>query len=49
MHEYASVTLSILEYAEIYLKEQGAKYARILYVFDAVHSLKSLYKLLNSY
>ena len=39
----------MIEYASIYLKKQSAEYARILNVFDAVHSVRSLYKLLSSY
>ena len=42
MREYASITLSMLEYAGIYLKtktkKQIAEYARILNVSDAVHT-----------
>ena len=37
------------EYAGMYQKNQGAEYARILNVFDVVHSTMSLYKLLSSY
>ena len=37
MHEYALIMLNMLEYATI------------LNVFDAVHSIKSLCKLLSSY
>ena len=48
MCEYASVTLIMIEYAGIYLKKQSAEYARILNVSDAVHSIRSLYKLLRS-
>ena len=39
----------MIEYAGIYLKNQSAKYSRILNVSDAVHSVRSLYKLLSSY
>ena len=39
----------MIEYASIYLKKQSAEYARILNVLDAVHSIRSLYKLLSSY
>ena len=42
MREYASVTLSMLEYASIYLKKQSAEYGTILNVSDAVHSMRSL-------
>ena len=41
--------LNMIEHADIYLKKQGAEYARILDVSDAVHSIRSLYKLLSSY
>ena len=36
-------------YAGMYLKKQSTEYARILNVPDAVHSVRSLYKLLSSY
>ena len=49
MHKYASVTLNMIEYAGIHLKKQSAEYARILNVSDALHSIRSLYKLLTSY
>ena len=49
MHEYALTTLNIIEYARIHLKKQGADYAKSLNESDAVHSLKPLYQLLNSY
>ena len=49
MCKYALITLRMIEYAGIYLKKQSAEYARILNVSDAVHSIKSLYKLLSSY
>ena len=39
----------MIKYAGIYLKKQSAEYARILNVSDAVHSIRSLYKLLSSY
>ena len=45
MREYALRTLNMIEYAGIYLKKQSAEYARILSVSDAVHSIRSLYKL----
>ena len=48
MCEYALMTLNTTEYASIYLKRQSAEYTRILNVSDAVHSIKSLYKLLSS-
>ena len=37
------------EYAGMNLKKQSPEYARILNVSDAVHSIRSLYKLQNSY
>ena len=49
MREYALITLNVIEHASIYLKKQSAGYARILNVSDAVHSIRSLYKLLTSY
>ena len=49
MREYALTTLNMIEYGGIYLKKQSAECARILNVSDAVHSIRSLYKLLSSY
>ena len=49
MCEYALITLNMIEYAGIYLKKQSAAYTKILKVSDAVHSIRSLYKLLSSY
>ena len=49
MSGYALITLNMIEYAGIYLKNQSAKYSRILNVSDAAHSVRSLYKLLSSY
>ena len=49
MLECALLTLNIIQYASIYLKKQIARYARILNVSDAVHSIRSLHKLLTSY
>ena len=49
MREYASITLSMLEYAGKYLEKQNAEYARILNVSDEVHNLRSLCTLLSSY
>ena len=37
----------MIVYADIYLKKQSTEYARILNVSDAVHSIRSQYKLLN--
>ena len=48
VHEYASIMLNMIEYAGIYLKKQSAGYVRILSV-SAVHSKRSLYKLLSNY
>ena len=45
----ASVMLNIIEYADFYLQKQSAEYTRILNISDAVHSIRSLYKLLSSY
>ena len=41
----------MIGYAGIFLKkqQQSAEYARIMNVPDAVHSIRSLYKLLSSY
>ena len=39
MREYALITLNMIEYAGIYLRNQSA---------DAVHSIRSLFKLLSS-
>ena len=49
MREYVSITLKMIEYAGIYLKKQSVEYARIRNVSDAVHSIRSQYKLLSSY
>ena len=50
MREYALIALNVIEYTSIYLKKkQIAKYARILDVSDAVHNIRSLYKLLGSF
>ena len=39
-----------VEYADVYLKKQGAEYAKIiLNVPDAIHSIRSLYNLLSRY
>ena len=48
MCEYSAITLSMIESASIYPKN-SAKYARILNASDAVHSIRSLHKLLSSY
>ena len=49
MHEYVLVMLNLIEYGGICLKKQSAEYARILNLSDAVHSIRSQYKLLSSY
>ena len=49
MREYALITLNMIEYASINMKTWSAEYARIPDVPDAMHSLRSLYKLLSSY
>ena len=49
MREYALITLNMIEYTSINQKKQSAEYASILNVSDAVHSIRSLYKLLSSY
>ena len=49
MREYALIMLNMIEHADIFPKKQSSEYARILNVSDAVHSIRSLYKLLSSY
>ena len=51
LNNNASITLNMIEYAGIYLKTQNPECARILTVsvHDAVHSIRSLHKLLSSY
>ena len=49
MRKYALITLNIIEYTGIYLKKQSSECDKILNVFDALHSIMSLYKLLSSY
>ena len=49
MREYVLTTLNMIEYGGIYLKKQSAEYARILNVSDALHSIRSPYRLLSSY
>ena len=41
--------LRMLEYACMYLKKQSSEYGKILNVSDAVHWIKSLFKLCSSY
>ena len=49
MREYGLIILNILEYACIYRNKQSSKHAKILNVSGALHSMRSLYKLLTSY
>ena len=50
MSEYPFIMLNMIEYSDVYLKNQSAEYARIiLNVSDAVHSIRSLYNLLSRY
>ena len=49
MREWSSITLNMIEYAGIYLEKQSAQYAISLNLSNAVHSIRSLYKLLSSY
>ena len=49
MREYAMPMLLYLKYAYIYLNKHSSKYARILNVSDAVHSVRSLHKFISSY
>ena len=49
MREYALITLDIVKYTGICLQNQSYEYARILNVSDAVHGIRSLYKLSSSY
>ena len=54
MREYVLITLNMIEYTGIISekktqKKQSAEYTRILNVSDAVHSMRSLYKLRSSY
>ena len=49
MREYTTVMLNMVECVCIYLNRQSSEYARILHVFDTVHSVRSLSKLLSSY
>ena len=39
----------MIEYAGIYLNKKSAEYARNLNVSNAVHSIRSLFKLLSNY
>ena len=47
MREYALVMLSMLEYE--YLNKQSSKRARILNASDAVHIIRSLFKVLSNF
>ena len=47
-YAYAIIMLNTTEYSGIYLKKKEAEYARIPDISDAVHSIRSLYKLLRS-
>ena len=43
MREYALIILNMLKYACVYLNKQSSEYTRrILNVFDAVHTMRSL-------
>ena len=47
--EYVLIMLNIIKYASIYLQKQSTEYARFQYMSDAVHRIRSLYKLFSSY
>ena len=49
MREYALKTLDIIEYTGINLNKQSSEFAKILNVSEALHTIKSPYKLLSSY
>ena len=49
MYEYALITMNMIEYTDIYLKNYSAAYVRILNLADEVRSISSLYKLMSSY
>ena len=50
MSEYPLIMMNMIEYPDVYLKNQSAEYARIiLNVSDAVHSIRSLYNLISRY
>ena len=46
--EYALIMLNMLEYLCIYLKKQSSECVRILNVSSAIHSMRSMFKLLSS-
>ena len=48
MHEYALITLDMIECASLYLGKETAEFTRILNLSTAVDSITSLYKLLSS-
>ena len=49
MHDRALIMLNMIEYTDIYLKKRSIEYARTMNESAAVHSMRSLYKLLSSY
>ena len=49
MYEYALITMNMIEYTDIYLKNYSAAYVRILNLADEVRSISSKYKLMSSY
>ena len=50
MSEYPLIMMNMIEYPDVYLKNQSAEYARIiLNVSDAVHSIRPRYNLLSRY
>ena len=49
MYEYALITMNMIEYTDIHLKNYSAAYVRILNLADEVRSISSLYKLMSSY
>ena len=49
MYEYTLITMNMIEYTDIYLKNYSAAYVRILNLADDVRSISSLYKLMSSY
>ena len=49
MYEYALITMNMIEYTDIYLKNYSAAYVRILNLADEVRSISSKHKLMSSY
>ena len=49
MSQYSWISLNNAEHIPAYAWKNSSEYARILNVFDAVHSIRSLYKLLRCY